>query len=1420
MKGKNQASEKIDIRILRMLGLTDVFDLDYSTYVTLLKEHLVKITAFNKKVPVEEFNLLKTELKKVKGKKGRFTVKKNNISPDKITSIKSIKVDNKKPLLLTGKVFLNDGNNNSQQQNIKESKDDKKDTLKSLIVDIKKSLNSIHKTLSNQFKFDKDVNEKRRIEEENQGRGKKESKLESLGKGIKSIVNTTKKLLSPFQNILDRIFKFLFFVFLGRTFTKFMSWIGDPKNRKKLEALGRFLKTFWPAIAAAAFLFLTPFGGFIRKTIGLLVSSVPKLLKIITRIKKFGLKDLFKRKGGLFNRGCGCDGGPGGSKRNRPKRGPRITRSMNSGGYINSYDGGGKISNSSGVSVSGAGRDNKLISANPGDVIVTPEDQKNISSQIGGDINTAIKGPSKQKGGGEQSIVVRPGERKLTPDDQQKLYDKTGFDVAEYVSDRKPKFVDSDNLKIAGQSQAASLGGIIQGFANGGIVGQTGDRKDTKQTAPSEGTSKIKETEVGSKKPNEKNLGNAAILSSAKKAVSEGKQGPATPPCASWVRMVLGMAGHPSAKKTTKKGDLDPEKKTWGKDMAASFAGTDMGQVINSQGSLQGGDVVLQKNTFGNYPTGAITHVSIASDSSGKILHQSTTGGAPKESGIFNFAYGIRLPGSGITASSLEQSSDQNQSGSGNKTGDKKNFKDNLMIKLGLGALFGLTESTGDKSNGEKETGDAPEVGKIAPGPTHQKGSNIAKELMRLLSIKDFQAAGIVGNLIQESSLVPDRVQGSGIKKGPLKLDGKTGYSYPQWTSIDRQKNFAKYMESKGFDWKNKGATDEMATGFLAQEFKGYMSNVFKNTKDVASASNWVLFNYEKPADQGKSEQKERATDAAAVLSKMGGSVDPKKEEKDKSGDPPTNNKNSKSSDSQQTQGSSNIIQISSPDTGSGWTVKGLKDSQGRPAVFSKGGAEAFEKMMKDSGGTVKGSDIASSKRSPEKNSAVGGVKNSNHLGGNALDIHGGSQSWMRKDGAKYGWKINDYPGSHGGHFDYKGKGANVGSDLSTESGSSASGGSGGGGFLNFKDRIMKLLGLGALFGLNGSNDDKDNKDDKSGTDPSTNSETSSYQAIDWKKDPQFGEAVNKVAKHFNIRANDLMGLMASESGLNPKANNGSHVGLIQFSSSSAASAGTSQSALLKMNRAQQMPYVQKYLENVGLPSGATAGHLYTAVFLPAFVKKPGNFVIAAKDGSLPNGYPESSRWYSSNKGLDMNNDGKLLITELGERVNKKKKEFGIPMISGGQITNITSKLGFKNPYSAADNRLLNIGGKKIAAQPGEQLFSYMIPKEAARQGAGDSIASYANSIVAQMDPNSQASKQLGMRNKDNNHICECIQPYSSSESSANQPTILPPINQTVGGGRLPSQGGTKEVMFSPVCPAGIEERKRILDTFGVLTTA
>ena len=218
-------------------------------------------------------------------------------------------------------------------------------------------------------------------------------------------------------------------------------------------------------------------------------------------------------------------------------------------------------------------------------------------------------------------------------------------------------------------SQSYNSGGSIRNFLalnRGGRVdnpkSQEG-RGKAKKTGRSGGTTKVEKTDGGS-----------AIVAAAKNAVSTGRRGPASPPCASWVRMVLGMANHPVANQTTTTADLDPQigpDSGWATSLnsAASFAGSDLGTVVRNSGSLKPGDIILHKNTYGNYGPGAITHVSIASDKKGKMLHQSTSGGAPTEQNIFSFAHGLRLGGEGTIG---EYSNDDPgaQGSQGSSTGD------------------------------------------------------------------------------------------------------------------------------------------------------------------------------------------------------------------------------------------------------------------------------------------------------------------------------------------------------------------------------------------------------------------------------------------------------------------------------------------------------------------------------------------------------------------------------------------------------------------------------------------------------------------------------------------------------------------------------------------------------------------------------
>jgi len=105
----------------------------------------------------------------------------------------------------------------------------------------------------------------------------------------------------------------------------------------------------------------------------------------------------------------------------------------------------------------------------------------------------------------------------------------------------------------------------------------------------------------------------------------------------------------------------------------------------------------------------------------------------------------------------------------------------------------------------------------------------------------------------------------------------------------------------------------------------------------------------------------------------------------------------------------------------------GYEDYKGRPVMLAPPAASAFKQMVSD-GMPYNPADIANVYRDKAeynrlKNQGYSPASNSFHNHGEAADIHGAMNTWIRKNGAKYGWKANDYSGSHGGHFEYKGGG-------------------------------------------------------------------------------------------------------------------------------------------------------------------------------------------------------------------------------------------------------------------------------------------------------------------------------------------------------------------------------------------------------------
>ena len=105
------------------------------------------------------------------------------------------------------------------------------------------------------------------------------------------------------------------------------------------------------------------------------------------------------------------------------------------------------------------------------------------------------------------------------------------------------------------------------------------------------------------------------IIEGAKKIIGMGSG--VRDQCANTTRAALKAAGHPFANKRTQIGDLDTPKGTAynAPSFAASFGGSDMGQVIRNKQNIRAGDILLWRDyAGGRYGKGAITHVGIAAD--------------------------------------------------------------------------------------------------------------------------------------------------------------------------------------------------------------------------------------------------------------------------------------------------------------------------------------------------------------------------------------------------------------------------------------------------------------------------------------------------------------------------------------------------------------------------------------------------------------------------------------------------------------------------------------------------------------------------------------------------------------------------------------------------------------------------------------
>ena len=161
----------------------------------------------------------------------------------------------------------------------------------------------------------------------------------------------------------------------------------------------------------------------------------------------------------------------------------------------------------------------------------------------------------------------------------------------------------------------------------GGVGAARRSARGSQYTAPSTSATPVSATSATTTPVSAGNIGNGrgnnpvpvsgGILDGARQIIGMGK-GTANE-CARTTRAALRKAGHPMADIVTQIGDLDTPKGTAynAPSFAASFGGTDMGQVIKNKSSIKAGDIILwraDRDLGGILNKGGITHVGIAAD--------------------------------------------------------------------------------------------------------------------------------------------------------------------------------------------------------------------------------------------------------------------------------------------------------------------------------------------------------------------------------------------------------------------------------------------------------------------------------------------------------------------------------------------------------------------------------------------------------------------------------------------------------------------------------------------------------------------------------------------------------------------------------------------------------------------------------------
>jgi len=158
---------------------------------------------------------------------------------------------------------------------------------------------------------------------------------------------------------------------------------------------------------------------------------------------------------------------------------------------------------------------------------------------------------------------------------------------------------------------------------------------------------------------------------------------------------------------------------------------------------------------------------------------------------------------------------------------------------------------------------------------TGSKGAEQVYNFLISKGLKNFQAAGFMGNLQAESGFNPRRVQGTTTPAGDkdtMALDGKTGYGLVQWTSLGRQQALHDAaVKASTIDGDMTTQLNYMWTEVNSSGYKSNSLDPLMRSTTVEEAVDAILQHYEAPLDKIKG-LVERTGFAKTILQTYGSS--------------------------------------------------------------------------------------------------------------------------------------------------------------------------------------------------------------------------------------------------------------------------------------------------------------------------------------------------------------------------------------------------------------------------------------------------------------------------------------------------------------------------------------------------------------------